>query len=301
VPRAIVMRRHGPPHVLAVEERELAPLAAGEARVRVLAAAVNHSDLRVRAGDWPIRKASPFPYVPGLEAVGEVVDAAPDVANVRVGDRAWTTMQGLAGVRAERDGGYAEHVTVAAATLAPLPADIDAVRFAAIGLAGVTAIESIRRLRISELRGKTLAISGTTGGVGAVAVAIANALGAEVVAVGRGSAPRAASVDAALDGVGGPLFPLLVAALRPGGRYCMYGAAAGGAVAFDAWSLLDGRALTGYSSENLDGDALRAATRELLALQLPAPAMTVLPLVDAARAHELLERRALNGRVVLAP
>jgi len=61
------------------------------------------------------------------------------------------------------------------------------------------------------------------------------------------------------------------------------------------------RVLTGYSTEDLDGRALRAATAELLALRLPPPPTTVLPLAEAARAHELLERRTVRGRVVLVP
>lgn len=298
--RAIVMRRTGPPEVLAIEEVALAPLNRGEVRLRALASAINHSDLEIRAGNWPLRREQRFPYVPGLEVVGEVVEVAPDVRELAVGDRAWTTMQGLGGVRAERDGGYAEHVTVAAGVLAPLPADLDPVAFAAIGLAGVTALEAMRRLGPCD--GKTLVVSGATGGVGAVAVELGRARGASVVALTRDSAPpRPASADAVLDGVAGALFPALVAALRPGGRYCIVGAAAGGEVAFDAWSLLDGRVLTGYSSEDLDGEALRAATRELLGLRLPPPPTTVLSLAEAARGHALLESRAVRGRVVLVP
>ena len=298
--RAIVMRRTGPPGVLALEEVAPPRLAAGEVRLRALASAINHSDLEIRAGNWRIRKQPPFPYVPGLEVVGEVVEVAGDVTDFAVGDRAWTTMQGLGGVRAERDGGYAEQVTVAADALAPLPRDLDAVKFASIGLAGVTAIESMRKL--GPIAGKTLVVSGASGGVGAVAVAIGRALGATLVALTRDSPlPEPGSADAVLDGVAGPLFGPLVAALRPGGCYCLYGAAAGGDVSFDAWGLIDPRVLTGYSTENLDGPALRTATRELLALRLPPPPTTVLPLAEAARAHSLLEQRSVQGRVVLVP
>ena len=298
--RAIVMRSLGGPQVLRIEHKPLTPLAAGEVRLRALASAVNHSDLDIRVGNSKIRRPEPFPYVPGLEVVGEVVDVAPDVASFAVGERAWTAMQGLGGVRALRDGGYAELVTVSAAVLAPLSTDVDAVPFAAIGLAGVTALEAMRRL--GELRSKTLIVTGSTGGVGAVAVHIGRSLGADVVALDRTSAPPSAgSADAILDAVGGAMFPHLVNALRPHGRYCAIGATAGADVAFDLWSLLDGRALTGYSSEDLDGDALRVATRELLAMKLPSPATTVMPLADAARAHELLESRAVRGRIVLIP
>src|SRR5688500_11028010 len=108
---AVVMRRTGPPEVLQWEEVALRPLAPGEVRLRTLAAAVNHSDLEIRAGNWPIRREPCFPYVPGLEVVGEVVEVGADVVGFATGDRAWTMMQGLGGVRAERDGGHAEHVT----------------------------------------------------------------------------------------------------------------------------------------------------------------------------------------------
>ena len=298
--RAIVMRRTGPPEVLAVEQIAPRSLAAGEVRLRALASAINHSDLEIRAGNWRIRREPPFPYVPGLEIVGEVVEVATDVTDFAVGDRAWTTMQGLGGVRAERDGGYAEQVVVSADVLAPLPAGVDAVKFASIGLAGVTAIESLRKL--GSVAGQTLVVTGSTGGVGAVAIEIGRALGATVVALTRSAPlPQPASADLVLDGVAGPLFAPLIAALRPGGRYCMFGAAAGGDVSFDAWGLIERRVLTGYSTEDLDGKALRKATRELLALRLPTPTTTVLPLAEAARAHALLEQRSLQGRVVLVP
>src|SRR5262245_50980540 len=144
--RAIVMRATGGPEVLRVEEVELAPLRDGELRVRALASAVNHSDLEIRAGNWAIRRQPRFPYVPGLEVVGDVVEVGPGVRGFRAGARVWTTMQGLGGVRAERDGGYAEYVTVAAAAVAPLPDDTDPIAFASIGLAGVTAHQGLARL-----------------------------------------------------------------------------------------------------------------------------------------------------------
>jgi NADPH:quinone reductase len=238
--------------------------------------------------------------VPGLEVVGDVIEIDRGVESVRVGDRAWTMMQGLGGVRAERDGGYAEHVTVAASGVALLPKDIDPVAFAALGLAGLTAHEGLRRL--GSLTGRTAIVTGPNGGVGSIAVMLARAAGASVVALDRGAPPpEPRSADAVLDVVAGPLFPSLIAALRHGGRYCLVGAVGGGEVRFDAWSLLDSLTLTGYSTEELDGDALRAATRALLDLELPRIEHIVLTLEEAARAHELLERREVKGRIVLVP
>src|SRR5262245_31543857 len=130
--RAVVMRRTGPPDVLGIEEVPLSPLRSGEVRLRTLASAINHSDLEIRAGNWSIRREPRFPYVPGLETVGDVVEIAPGTEGVRLGERAWTMMQGLGGVRAERDGGYAEYVTVSASAVAPLPEGTDPIAFAAV-------------------------------------------------------------------------------------------------------------------------------------------------------------------------
>jgi NADPH2:quinone reductase len=298
--RAVVMRRTGPPEVLTVEEIDLPPLGAGEIRLRALASAVNHSDLQIRAGNWLIRRDSKFPYVPGLEVVGDVVEVADGVDSIRTGDRVWTMMQGFGGVRAERHGGYAEHATVSASAVAPLPKDTDPIAFAAVGLAGVTAYQGLQKL--GTLTGRTLIVTGSAGGVGSVAMMLARAVGANVVGLERGSPPpRPKSADAVLDTVAGPLFPALIASLRHGGTYCLVGAVGGGEVQLDAWSLLDALTITGYSTEDLDGDDLRTATRALLELKLPPVPHTVLPLGEAARAHALLERRELEGRVVLVP
>lgn len=325
---AIVMREYGGPDVLRLEDVDVAETGPDEVRIRVLASAVNHSDLEVRAGRWPVRGAEPFPYVPGIETVGAVDEAGSGVDPAYVGANVVTMMQGLGGVRAERAGGYAEHVTVAADAVAFVPADVDPLAVAAVGLAGVTAYEGLRRL--GPVAGKRVVVTGASGGVGSAAVALACALdAAEVVAVvsrperagyvrslgadrivvtsesDLGEALGRRSVDRVLDTVGGPLFPPCVAALRSGGGLCSVGSVAGPDVAFNVDSLLLPVTLTGYGSEALDGPALRAAMTTICTLlavdELAVPAITQMPLADAAAAHRLLEQRGLQGRVLLIP
>src|SRR5882724_3502051 len=84
---AVVMRQYGEPAVLVVESVPLPALLSDEIRVRSIASAVNHSDLEIRAGNWHIRRAEPFPYTPGLEVVGEIVEAGSAVTEFREGDR----------------------------------------------------------------------------------------------------------------------------------------------------------------------------------------------------------------------
>jgi NADPH:quinone reductase len=70
-------------------------------------------------------------------------------------------------------------------------------------------------------------------------------------------------VDGVLDAVGGDLFACCVTALRPGGTLSLVGAVGGSNVRFDAYELIRPVMLTGYSSETLDGQALRKAVATL--------------------------------------
>ena len=321
------MHRYGGPEVLALESVALEPLAPGEVRIRSLFSAVNHSDLEIRAGNWPIQGSEPFPYVPGLEVIGDVVEVGETVAGVRAGDRVITMMQGLGGVRARRLGGYADHVTVAADAVAVVPEGVDPEAMGALGLAAVTAYEALRLL--GQLDGRRVLVTGASGGVGSAAVGIARASGADVIGVvsrsdradyvrslGAESVIATAetsisdalprhSIDGVLDTVAGPLFGPLVKSLTLGGRLSLVGAVAGSDVSFDAYDLPSGISLTGYSSEDLDGHALQEAVTSIAALvkdgRLEPPHRTRIPLSEAADAHRLLEGRGVEGRLLLTP
>src|SRR5262249_57341951 len=108
------------------------------------------------------RRREPFPYVPGLEVVGEVAAVGAAVTSVRPGDRVITMMQGLGGVRSERPGGYQELVTVDADAVATVPPEIDPLTAAALGLAAVTAHGGL-----AQLAGARIAVAGAAGGRGA--------------------------------------------------------------------------------------------------------------------------------------
>jgi NADPH2:quinone reductase len=320
---AIVMRQYGGPDVLRLEDVPLALLQPDEIRIRTIASAVNHSDLEIRAGDWPILRPDPFPYTPGLEVVGDVVEVGAAVSEVRVADRVITMMQGLGGVRAQRPGGYAAYVVVKASAVAIFAADIDPLDMAALGLASVTAFEGLRR--VGDLKNRRIAVTGAAGGVGSVGVALAHAEGAEVIGVisrpeqadyvrSLGAATTMVpqdiangvlgveTIDGVLDTVAGKSFKACVTALRPGGVLSLVGAVGGSDVSFDAYRLLE-VTLTGYSSETLDGAALRGAIRaiseRLKQGAIPVPARTLFPLAQAAAAHTELEQHRAQGRLLL--
>ena len=324
---AILMREYGLPSVLTYAERDLPALGPEEVRIRTIAAAVNHTDLEVRAGNWRIQKPEPFPYVPGVEVVGEIEDIGADVHEVQRGDRVITVMQGLGGVRALRHGSYAEHVTVPALVVARLPAGVDPIQMAAIGLVGVTAYEALRR--IGALSKKRIVVTGAAGGIGSAATAIAHAQGAfvtgviihpeqadyvrslgadEVIVFNRheiSAALGAERVHGVLDAVAGDLFAPCVAALVPGGTLSLVGAVGGSHVGFDVFELTRRVMLTGYSSEMLNGGDLRAAIGRLAGWlsdgSIKPPSHRSLPLSHAAEAHALLEQGRVAGRLLLVP
>jgi NADPH2:quinone reductase len=261
-----------------------------------------------------------------VEVIGVLAGVGEAVSEWSPGQTVITMMQGLGGVRAERPGGYAEFVTVDADAIAKVHAEVAPAHMAALGLAGVTAFEGLRRL--GAVAGRRVLVTGAAGGVGSAACALAAERGAEVV--GLVSRPEQAdyvrglgatsvviaredeppqippeSVNAVFDTVGGKVFPIAVAALRAGGVLSLVGAVGGGDVAFDAWNLIRPVTLTGYSSETLTGPALREAVDALAAAlrsgAIRPPQHEIVPLPQAADAHRRLEAGGVQGRILLQP
>ena len=322
---AIEIDRYGGPEELVWRAVSRPPPGSGEVRIRTAFAAVNRADVEIRRGEWPIVAPDPFPYTPGLEVAGVVDAVGAGVERVAPGERVITMMQHLGGIWGERPGGYGSTVVVAADTLATIPEDVDLEQVAALGLAAVTASAGLRRLALTP--GARVVVHGASGGVGSAAVTIAAAAGAEVIAVlpraGKDDYVRALgatevvaldattllealgprSVDAVLETTGARTFADSCAVLRRGGRLCLVGALTGPDLTLSAWDLLQDLVLTGWSSENLDGDALRAAIDQIVeavrAGRLRAPAIERFALPDAAAAHRAMERGELAGRALL--
>jgi len=180
----------------------------------------------------------------------------------------------------------------------------------------------------------TVLIHAAAGGVGTAALQLAVEAGARVIAT-AGSADklelcrslgadvaidytqpgwpdqvRAAApggVQLALEAVGGDVLQQAIALLAPRGRAVVFGASAGQLGSVPVRSLFMLKSVTGFSllaSRSIDEPQARADIAELTQLladgELRA-ATTTLPLADIARAHRLLEDRAVPGRIVLVP
>ena len=195
------------------------PVAAeSEALIQVRATALNFGEVHFIDH---MRKPG---EVPGWDAAGVVVQTAADGSGPPIGSR----VVGFHGA-----GGWAERRAVPTENLAVLPDSVDFGPAAALPVAGVTALQSLRAL--GSVVGRRVLITGASGGVGRFAVQLAARAGAHVIAAvgstARGSGLKALGatevvvgladvaepVSGVLDNVGGPLLAEAFSLLADGG------------------------------------------------------------------------------------
>ena len=159
-------------------EVETDDLDAGDVVLRVHHAGVNYKDALAGTGRAPIVRR--YPCIGGIEAVGEVEESA-DPA-FRPGDRVIAHGRGL-GV--QHDGGFCERLRCPGRWLVPLPAGLSLREAAALGVAGhsaALAVDRLERLGVAPDAGP-VAVTGASGGVGALGVAMLARRGFAVTAV----------------------------------------------------------------------------------------------------------------------
>jgi len=186
--RAVVLRSHGGPEVLRLEEVSDPRPEPREVVVRLRAAALNHRDVWIRIGRYAGIK---MPLILGSDGAGEVVETGTDV------DRAWLGREVVidpafdwgADERAQgsgfnilglpRDGTYAELVKVPADHLHDKPHHLSWEEAAAVPLASVTAYRAlVTRARVQS--GETVVVTGIGGGVATCTLLIGVRLGGTV-------------------------------------------------------------------------------------------------------------------------
>ncbi len=182
--QAAYITETGGPEQIQVGELPNPKPGAGEVLVRVQAASVNPIDTYIRGGLVPMEL--PMPFVIGSDLAGEVIEVGEGVSGWTAGDRVWASNQGLLG----RQGTSAERVCVAADYLHAVPENVSVENAAAVALVGITAhIGMVLRAKVQA--GETVLVNGGAGGVGSMVVQIGKALGARVIAT-AGSDDRAA-------------------------------------------------------------------------------------------------------------
>ncbi|WP_263117914.1 NADP-dependent oxidoreductase [Cellulomonas sp. RIT-PI-Y] len=306
--KAVSYDRFGGAEVMQVTEQPEPHVGPDSVLVKVVAAGINPVDYKVREGYLQGIIDTRFPAIPAWDVAGVVVKAGLDTPEFAEGDEI------LAYARKDtvQDGTLAEYVQVPVRTAARKPAGLDFDRAAALPLAGLTALQSLRRSGVTS--GDTVLVHAAAGGVGSIAVQLAvragahvigtasernhdylRALGAEPVNYGDGlvAAVRALApegVDVILDYVGGPAMDATDQLRRPGGAVV---------------SIADPRARTEFGGDYVwvrpDSDDLAELAQLAADGDLRIELSASYPLERAAEAYDELAGGHTRGKIVVTP
>ncbi|MGD9949848.1 MAG: YhdH/YhfP family quinone oxidoreductase [Desulfobulbus sp.] len=161
-----------------IGQRSVQDLPAGEVLIRVCYSSLNYKDALSASGNKGVTRK--YPHTPGIDASGVVAESSdPAFKN---GDQVLVTGFDLG---MNTSGGFAEYIRVPASWVVPLPAGMSLREVMIYGTAGFTAALSCYRLINNGVLPKQgpILVTGATGGVGSIAVALLAKSGYDVVAV----------------------------------------------------------------------------------------------------------------------
>jgi NADPH:quinone reductase-like Zn-dependent oxidoreductase len=306
---AITQKSFGGPEALTSADIDRPQPLPTEVLVRVHAIGVNPVEAFIRSGAFPLLGAPPF--ILGWEISGVVEEVVPGTERFRPGDEVYGVPFFPRAANA-----YAEYVAVPSRMLAHKPAGLDHVHAAAIPFGGLTVWQGL--IEYGDLGpGQRLLLHGAGGGLGHIAVQVAKARGAYVI--GTAGADKhdfvrslgadevidyrttdfteaVSDVDVVFDVIGGGYAERSLRVLRPGGVLVTAVQRADAALA--ATVRAAGRRFCGVAVEP-DGVGLRHLAELVEAGRLRPHVEHVLPLEQAAKAHELIEAGHTKGKIVL--
>ncbi|MBN1814611.1 MAG: zinc-binding dehydrogenase [Anaerolineae bacterium] len=323
--KSVVVTKRGGPEVLQVVENDLRAPLAGEVRIQVLAAPVCLPDVEARYGRTPF--AVKVPFVPGYAVIGIVDAVGRDVSNVAVGDR-------VAALTAY--GGYAEYIFWGAKQLIPVPTALDPAEAVPLILNYIVAYQSLHRSARVRAGDKVLII-GASGGIGTAFLQLGKLAGLTMYGIASkgkhhilteyGATPidyrtqdfvevvRKAEpdgLDAVFDGIGGDYITRGFSLLRRGGTFVGYANPLSLSRTFRTLGrvillnlLPNGRSATYYSTgkSRLNRRPFMEDWAALFGLLEEGKIKPIIaarfPILEAAKANELLEGGQVVGNIVL--
>ena len=293
----------------------------GEVRVRLRTSGVNPSDWKARSGSRPMIGPQIIPHSDGA---GEIEKVGPGVDR-RVGERVWIWN----GQWKRAFGTAAQFIALPSAQAAPLPDNADYDAGACLGIPVFTALQAVRLARVEP--GKTVLVIGGAGAVAHYAIQLAKLRGARVITTVSGDAKAAharaagadeivnyrsedvgARVKALTNGNGvdaliemdlnndAKLYPSVLA---PHATVAVYGMSSGESTIPSGWMMqnsIDLRLFLIYEISQSDRISGIAEINALLqSSRLTHTIARRMPLAEIAEAHDVVERGALIGNVVL--
>ena len=305
--KACRIHAFGPPEFITVEDVHRPSPREGEMLVRVEAAGAGPWDAWIRAGRSALPQ--PLPLTLGSDLSGLVVAVGPGVMDFAVGDEVFGA------TNARFTGAYAEYAVVTAAMMAGKPRSLTHVEAASVPVVAATAWQALfEQARVGP--GLRVLIHGAAGNVGAYAVQLARQAGLRVIATagcrdlayarGLGAQEvidkvepfeeKISPVDAVIDLVGGEVQQRSFSVLKRGGTL-VSAVSPPDQVAAERHGVRAMFFLVDVTTSHLARIAEMIDAGELIT-----NVGTVLPLVHARRAHEMLEgsRPRPRGKIVLS-
>lgn len=150
---------------------------ADEVLVRIKAAGVNPLDNKITRGGVKMLVPHKLPLTMGHEFAGIVEEVGSQVRGLSAGDKVYGLMPTI------KAGAFAEWAAVPASILAPMPEGLSYTEATSIPLTALTAYQALELMQVQA--GKTIFISGGSGGFGAMAIPFAKARGLIVYTSGN--------------------------------------------------------------------------------------------------------------------
>jgi len=160
-----------------VGTRSIGDLPAGDLLVKVNYSSLNYKDALSATGHFGITRK--YPHTPGIDAAGEVVECTD--GSYKPGDKVIVTSYDLG---MDTAGGFGQYIRVPASWAVPLPDGLSVRESMVLGTAGLTAGLSVWKLVCNGVRPEDgeILVTGATGGVGSIAVAVLAKAGFRVIA-----------------------------------------------------------------------------------------------------------------------
>lgn len=174
--KAMVIRDFGSSDVFEPTELPIPELKAGHVLVRIAATSVNTVDTMIRTMGKELPISPEPPAVLGMDFAGVIEAIGENVNGFNVGDEVY----GCAGGLGELQGTLAEYMVADAQLIAHKPKNLSMAEAAAMPLVGITAYEGLMRAGIKQ--GQQVLVHGGAGGVGHIALQLAQHFGADVYA-----------------------------------------------------------------------------------------------------------------------
>lgn len=322
--KAVVLREHGGPEVLQIEDVPSPTFGAEDILVSVAATALNRADLLQRMGFYP----NPFPQgpeIPGLEFAGTVKAVGERVTAWNVGDKVMGIVSG---------GAYAEELVLHERQAMAVPAGMSLHDAAAIPEVFITAWDALV-VQGGLTSGRWAMVHAGASGVGTAAIQICKAIGARIIVTCSSGkvqsckdlgadvvvdyttqdfveevqrATNGRGVDTILDVIGGDYVERNVASLAVKGHIIQVGVMAGKPVPFNVSLLLSKRAsITGTVLRARPLDEKIAITQRFIAEVLPLfdtgalkPVIdSTYPIAEIAKGHEFMASNGNVGKIVI--